>query len=173
MWDSSTQHCSTYFYSFSLQHLLIFLFSPVLVITACEVLWYLLIRSLCIVRWLNIASTCLTCDWGLCDDQGQFPRGIDILSVCDYFAVGNRVSCYLELRWWLRLLCNSLRDQLYKSIIVQALYFIYISACLYFPFIALMLLVRWQEGHLASKTLHKHPIRFFFGKHSGSWPNLE
>ena len=33
-----------------------------------------------------------------CGVQGQFPHGIDILSVCDYFAVGNRVNCYLELR---------------------------------------------------------------------------
>ena len=29
--------------------------------------------------------------------QGQFPHGIDILTTCDYFAVGNRVSCYLDL----------------------------------------------------------------------------
>ena len=31
--------------------------------------------------------------------QGQFPHGIDILSTCDYFAVGNRIHCYLELRY--------------------------------------------------------------------------
>ena len=30
--------------------------------------------------------------------QGQFPHGIDILTTCDYFAVGNRTHCYLELR---------------------------------------------------------------------------
>ena len=29
--------------------------------------------------------------------QGQFPHGIDILTTCDYFAVGNRINCYLEL----------------------------------------------------------------------------
>lgn len=29
--------------------------------------------------------------------QGSFPHGIDILTVCDYFAVGNRNHCYLEL----------------------------------------------------------------------------
>ena len=29
--------------------------------------------------------------------QGQFPHGIDILTTCDYYAVGNRTNCYLEL----------------------------------------------------------------------------
>ena len=31
--------------------------------------------------------------------QGQFPHGIDILTTCDYFAVGNRKTCYHELRY--------------------------------------------------------------------------
>lgn len=31
--------------------------------------------------------------------QGQFPHGIDILTTCDYFAVGVRKHCYLDLRW--------------------------------------------------------------------------
>jgi len=30
--------------------------------------------------------------------QGTFPHGIDILTMADYFAVGNRTHCYLELR---------------------------------------------------------------------------
>ncbi|KAJ8318891.1 hypothetical protein KUTeg_003982 [Tegillarca granosa] len=29
--------------------------------------------------------------------QGTFPQGIDILTIADYFAVGNRTSCYTEL----------------------------------------------------------------------------
>ncbi|KAK2172898.1 hypothetical protein NP493_921g01087 [Ridgeia piscesae] len=29
--------------------------------------------------------------------QGQFPHGIDILTTCDYFAVGNRTHCYTDL----------------------------------------------------------------------------
>ncbi|XP_069510643.1 tubulin-specific chaperone D isoform X2 [Ambystoma mexicanum] len=29
--------------------------------------------------------------------QGTFPHGIDILTVADYFAVGNRVNCYLNI----------------------------------------------------------------------------
>ncbi|XP_064631800.1 tubulin-specific chaperone D-like isoform X2 [Lineus longissimus] len=29
--------------------------------------------------------------------QGQFPHGIDILTTCDYYAVGIRTNCYLEL----------------------------------------------------------------------------
>ncbi|XP_018409145.1 PREDICTED: tubulin-specific chaperone D [Nanorana parkeri] len=29
--------------------------------------------------------------------QGTFPHGIDILTVADYFAVGNRVSCFLKI----------------------------------------------------------------------------
>lgn len=29
--------------------------------------------------------------------QGTFPHGIDILTTADYFAVGNRINCYLEL----------------------------------------------------------------------------
>ena len=38
--------------------------------------------------------------------QGQFPHGIDILTECDYFAVGNRNNCYLELRYCI--LANSM-----------------------------------------------------------------
>lgn len=34
--------------------------------------------------------------------QGQFPYGIEILSTCDYFAVGNRNNCYLDLRYVIR-----------------------------------------------------------------------
>lgn len=30
--------------------------------------------------------------------QGQFPHGIDIVTTCDYFAVGNRNTCFKELR---------------------------------------------------------------------------
>ncbi|KAH8868717.1 Tubulin-specific chaperone D [Schistosoma japonicum] len=29
--------------------------------------------------------------------QGQFPHGIEILTTCDYFSVGNRSHCYLQL----------------------------------------------------------------------------
>ncbi|CAI2736224.1 unnamed protein product [Schistosoma spindalis] len=29
--------------------------------------------------------------------QGQFPHGIEILTTCDYFNVGNRAHCYLQL----------------------------------------------------------------------------
>ncbi|KAK4474745.1 hypothetical protein MN116_001870 [Schistosoma mekongi] len=29
--------------------------------------------------------------------QGQFPHGIEILTTCDYFSVGNRSQCYLQL----------------------------------------------------------------------------
>lgn len=29
--------------------------------------------------------------------QGQFPHGIEILTTCDYFTVGNRAHCYLQL----------------------------------------------------------------------------
>lgn len=29
--------------------------------------------------------------------KGTFPHGIDILTTADYFAVGNRINCYLEL----------------------------------------------------------------------------
>ncbi len=31
--------------------------------------------------------------------QGTFPRGIDILTTADYFAVGNRAIAYKKLRW--------------------------------------------------------------------------
>lgn len=31
--------------------------------------------------------------------QGTFPHGIDILTTADYFTVGNRTHCYLELRY--------------------------------------------------------------------------
>lgn len=30
--------------------------------------------------------------------QGSFPHGIEILTTCDFFAVGNRTTSYLELR---------------------------------------------------------------------------
>lgn len=30
--------------------------------------------------------------------QGTFPHGIDIVTACDYFAVGIRTNAYLELR---------------------------------------------------------------------------
>lgn len=30
--------------------------------------------------------------------QGTFPHGIDILTACDYYAVGNRSNTYLNLR---------------------------------------------------------------------------
>lgn len=30
--------------------------------------------------------------------QGTFPHGIDIVTTCDYFAVGLRSNCYMELR---------------------------------------------------------------------------
>lgn len=42
---------------------------------------------------------CKLCDLIALLLQGQFPHGIDILSTCDYFAVGNRISCYLDLRY--------------------------------------------------------------------------
>lgn len=33
-----------------------------------------------------------------CCVQGTFPHGIDILTTVDYYAVGTRSFCYLELR---------------------------------------------------------------------------
>ena len=38
--------------------------------------------------------------------QGTFPHGIDILTTCDYFAVGLRKNAYLQLRYIPS--CNSL-----------------------------------------------------------------
>ena len=32
--------------------------------------------------------------------QGTFPHGIDILTTCDYFAVGLRKNAYLQLRYF-------------------------------------------------------------------------
>lgn len=53
--------------------------------------------------------------------QGSFPHGIEILTTCDFFAVGNRTSSYLELRYVVLqctviLLCTVDCKSLYPSI---------------------------------------------------------
>ncbi|KAH3872506.1 hypothetical protein DPMN_035722 [Dreissena polymorpha] len=42
--------------------------------------------------------------------QGTFPQGIDILTMADYFAVGNRTHCYLELSMYIAQFSNYTTD---------------------------------------------------------------
>ncbi|KAL7058186.1 hypothetical protein AAHC03_016752 [Spirometra sp. Aus1] len=102
-----------------------------------EVVSRKLILSALFDRELNVRRAAAAAFQENAGRQGQFPHGIEIITTCDYFAVGNISNCYLNLS------CFVASFPEYTSVIIEHL--------------AFSRLGHWDENirDLAGKALHK------------------